>query len=708
MRQHALRRPLLRAALTVTIAALSLVPISPALAATGTATITGHLTDAAGHPAAGAFVWAQTNDMSSTGSATTDADGAYSIPNLAAADYRMSFRPAGGGFAQWAHQKTSFGWADPITVGAGATVVVDEQLLPTGFISGDLLNRDGTPATGSVTANSSPENFYIDSHGLQLDGTYRFELPVGAYKLGFRVRDAFTQFNGGALTFEAAAPIQVTAGQTVELHDTVLPTGSIGGRLTNPDGSPAAGASVSVRTPDYSLYSYGTTGADGRYRIDNLLLAHYIVGFAGPNSVTQYAHGTLNPDTAATFAVTDGQVTTVDEAFLPTGKVRIVAHDATSGAPLSGFCAYDFGTSSIGGCTDGTEVVLNDVFVGQYNFEVNIDDRQHFNVRNAAVTVAAGQTTTLDVAMRRGASITARMVKRDGGAATDGCVQVARVGDMFSWSEYGFCSDWQPDPVTGSVVVGPLEPGAYSVIAKPRATDLGMQWLGTGGGTGDRDTAAQFTVAVGDNLQLPKVRFDKAGTIQGKVTDAATGAALPYTCVWVVALSSYFGGSGDCPSSAGADGTYTISGLGPYAWPVEFARGQYQWRWSGNAADRHDAEKVTVKAGKTAKANLKLRDGGGTVTGVVRDASGHQADVLVTAFSTVTGEPVQFIGGRYTPEGQPAGTYTIANIAPQQVKLYWSTDGGRSSGWVGGADFAHAQPVQIRNNKTTTVNITVS
>ncbi|WP_433050457.1 carboxypeptidase regulatory-like domain-containing protein [Dactylosporangium sp. CS-033363] len=707
MRQHALRRPLLPAALTVTIAALTLVPISPALAATGTSTITGHLTDAAGHPAAGAFVWAQTNDMSSTGSATTDADGAYTIPNMAAADYRMSFRPDGGGFAQWAHQKTSYGWADPITVGAGATVVVDEQLLPTGFITGNLLNRDGTPATGSVTANSSPENFYIDSRSLQLDGTYRFELPVGAYKLQFGVQNAFSQWNGGALTFETAAPIQLAAGQTVELHDTVLPTGSIGGRLTNADGSPAAGASVSVRTQDYSLYSYGTTDADGRYRIDNLLLAEYIVGFSGPNSVTQYAHGKLDPDAAQKFAVTDGRVTAVDEQFLPTGTVRFVAHDATSGAPISGFCAWYFGTSSFGNCADGTELVLNDVFIGQYNFDVNIDDRQHFNIPNAAVTVTAGQTTTYDAAMRRGASITARMVKRDGGAATDGCVQAARVGDVFSWSEYGFCSDWQPDPVTGSVVIGPLEPGAYSVIAKPRDTALGLQWLGNGGGTGDRDTAAQFTVAVGDNLQLPKVRFDKAGTIQGKVTDAATGAPLPYACVWVVALSSTFGGSGDCPVSAGADGTYTISGVGPYAWPVESAYGRYQWRWSGNAVDRHDAEKVTVKAGKTAKANLKMRTGGGTVTGIVRDANGHQADVLVTAFSSVTGEPVQFIGGRYTPEGQPAGTYTIANIAPQNVKLRWVTNDGRS-GWIGGADFAHAQPVQIRNNKTTTVNITVS
>ena len=50
--------------------------------------------------------------------------------------------------------------------------------------------------------------------------------------------------------------------------------------------------------------------------------------------------------------------------------------------------------------------------------------------------------------------------------------------------------------------------------------------------------------------------------------------------------------------------------------------------------------------------------------------------------------------------------YTLANLAPQQVKLSSSGDG--RYGWVGGADFAPATPLQVKNNKTLTVNITVS
>ncbi|MFI5912453.1 carboxypeptidase regulatory-like domain-containing protein [Dactylosporangium sp. NPDC051541] len=705
MRQHAPRRPLLLAALTVMIAAVALVPAGPTLAAAGTGTISGHLTDAAGLPAAGAFVWAQTRDMSATASATTDAAGSYTMTGVTAADYVMSFRASPGGFTQWAHQKTGFGEADTVTVGAGAAVVVNEQLLPTGVITGSLLNRDGTPSTGTVTAYTMPGQAYVDSKGVS-GGAFRIELPVGAYKLQFRVRDAFYQWNGGAKSFETASAIQVVAGQTVQLQETVLPTGSIAGRLTNADGSPAAGTNLAVIQDSRSFYGNATTDADGRYRVDNLLLDDYTVGFYGSTGVQQFAHRTLDPNAAARIPVRDGQVTTVDEVFLPKGKIRVVAHDATTGAALSGFCASYTILTWVGGCTDGTEVVLNDVFVGAYNLEVQIDDRRHFSVPSVPVTVAAGQTAGIDVGLRLGAAVNATMVKRSGGAATDGCVQAARVGGAFSSSPYGYCSDWQANPVTGKALLGPLEPGTYQVFAQPRDPALGLQWVGAAGGTGDRDAAAQFTVAAGDVLNLPVVRFDPGGTIQGKVTDVAGGAPLPYSCVWVAALPSTFNGSGDCPAFTDADGVYTIKGVGPYQWPVEYARGDREWRWSGNTVDRQYATKVQVTAGQTVRADAKMAANGGKLTGTIRTAGGQPADAMVTAYSAATGEPVQFFGGLYSPDPQPPATFTIPNVAPQRVRLHWSTADGRS-GWVGGADFAHAQVFQVRRDLTLTVTITL-
>src|SRR3954453_19714618 len=89
VRKPAPRRSLLFAAVIATTIAGAAISLTPALAGTGTSTITGHLTDPSGKPAAGAFVWTQTPDMSSSASTTTDAAGAYSIAHLPAGSYKV-------------------------------------------------------------------------------------------------------------------------------------------------------------------------------------------------------------------------------------------------------------------------------------------------------------------------------------------------------------------------------------------------------------------------------------------------------------------------------------------------------------------------------------------------------------------------------------------------------------------------------------------
>ncbi|MFG2037515.1 carboxypeptidase-like regulatory domain-containing protein [Dactylosporangium sp. NPDC048998] len=354
-------------------------------------------------------------------------------------------------------------------------------------------------------------------------------------------------------------------------------------------------------------------------------------------------------------------------------------------------------SSNLHGCADGAELVLTEVFAGAHVFSVNLGDRIHFDAEVPA-TVAAGDNT-VDVALRRGATLTVSMVEGAGGAVADGCVDLAKLGETYGFSGNTNCSDWGSTP--GTVVVGPLEAGTYQVFADPRDDALGMQWVGATGGTGDRDAALRVTVAAGDQATLPAVRFDRAGTIRGKVTDAATGAPVPWACVWVAALPTFFGDG--CPAGTGEDGTYTIPGVGPYAWPVEFFKQGYQWRWSGNAVNRHEATPVTVRPGKSVAANIKLRAGGGTLTGTLRDASGHSVSGTVLVVDAVSGEAVQF-GGYADGSDSP---YTITNIAPQQVKIAYRAERGRR-GWVGGTDLASAQVYQIKNNRTLTVNVTVA
>lgn len=73
---------------------------------------------------------------------------------------------------------------------------------------------------------------------------------------------------------------------------------------------------------------------------------------------------------------------------------------------------------------------------------------------------------------------------------------------------------------------------------------------------GDRHQARHVTVAAGESATLPPVRLD--------------------------------------PACADELGRYTLRGLGPYAWPVEFTdfSGAHAWQWPGGASNRHEAERV--------------------------------------------------------------------------------------------------------------------
>lgn len=92
------------------------------------ASLTGHLTDAAGAPVANTRVRLLTSYAFELWT-TTDADGGYRFGKLAPGAVRISFHLADGR-VQWAHQKLSWEEADEIVLPLGGTATVDDQLLP--------------------------------------------------------------------------------------------------------------------------------------------------------------------------------------------------------------------------------------------------------------------------------------------------------------------------------------------------------------------------------------------------------------------------------------------------------------------------------------------------------------------------------------------------------------------------------------------------
>ncbi len=117
-------------------------------------------------------------------------------------------------------------------------------------------------------------------------------------------------------------------------------------------------------------------------------------------------------------------------------------------------------------------------------------------------------------------------------------------------------------------------------------------------------------MAGGDVIKT-EVRLDGTGSIAGTVTDARTGKAVEDVCAWVLPA----GPSG--PEARGRNctdsgGRYTIDGLGPYDWRVQYPdfRGRYAWQWSGDAPDRFAARPIRVQAGGTVTADARLPESG--------------------------------------------------------------------------------------------------
>jgi hypothetical protein len=158
------------------------------------------------------------------------------------------------------------------------------------------------------------------------------------------------------------------------------------------------------------------------------------------------------------------------------------------------------------------------------------------------------------------------------------------------------------------------------------------------------------------------------GTITGTVTAAAGGAPIAGVCV----SASQQGGSSSFTATTGSTGTYSIPGLAPGAYEVEFGGcaplpGNYLVQWYVGASSPATATPVTVAAGRTkGKINAALA-AGGEITGTAQDVhSGAPiAGICVSATSGgLSGGPVgsatTATDGTYLIEGLPSGSYLVS------------------------------------------------
>ncbi len=656
--------------------------------------ISGRVTNADGSVFPHPFVTAFTTDFRVVAQANGDFEGNYSLPIVPAGEYVVSFRRDFSSPEQFANQRTSFEAADRIAVAVGEAVTLDQQFLPLGAIAGRLTD-DGQPvANANVDVQGESGNGFATTDE---NGAYRIELFPGTYRVRFSLGEDLSQYFHQKLTFEEADLVTVAAGPDTVVDEELIDTGTVTGRLLDAAGNPVAGAGVNLE----NAVSFPSTRTDenGEFRLDVLPGVYRL--FFSPGYGQQWAFGQTRAADGALITVVANETVVANDTLATPGSLTIRARDGATRQPLTDFCAFPDNTD--GGCAEDGAVRIDPLLPGRYSvFVLPNDDSYRFEM--ITVDVLSGRNTAVTVDIEKWATIVTSVVDAATGAPVEGaCVEpIPPQSPTRLGNGPRFCTD-----ADGSLTMPFIEPGTQNLFAwAPFDSDYGHQWVGPSRGTGAQTKARLITLKPGQSVSLPPIRLDRAGKISGVVADKATGTPLLNA---VVGLSSMSSGVGPSQSHVFSDslGRYTIDNLGPYSWTIFSSRFDYASEFSGGTPNRFLAKGVTVNVGQTTSHSVGLRKGT-RLMGTVSGPNGQPVslfDARITVVNALTGDEM---GSNDTAAN---GTYGLPVLGPQVVKLQYFARivGAQYSGFHRNAsDLAHATPVSIPANGTTTVNITVT
>lgn len=533
--------------------------------------------------------------------------------------------------------------------------------------------------------------------GVPTDVTYR----IRTYAEGFR-----TEWWYGKPTYLTADPVWVPAYDLVE-RDVTLGRGAgvIRGRITDDSGAPAD-ATVTlhgVDSPiDVSVYTWDF--GDGRYEVGNLAPGRYQVSVYDNARGTQWVPQKETQGEAGVFTLSDGQTLVIDEQWLPLGAVEVRVTDAETGEPVSRPCLYVFSVpTDRQACGADGLVRVEDVPSGYWEISVSAYP-SYFPLEGRHVEVRRSEVAHLAYELSPAAAIVTTVRDAATNAPVSGvCVHLVAPkwgGQSAHMSQY--CSGGD-----GRLGVGPLDwSGTVQLYAyQPRdpyrtpPKYYGAQWVTADGGTGDQRKALLVEIEAKRTTTVPDIKLDEPGAISGVIRDEATGAPVPGVCTYPYAFQPNQGGvfGRNCSNS---EGRYTISDLGPYHWPVEYAPyNGYAWQWSGDVPDRFSAEMVKVTAGDTATMDAHLVQGG-TVAGKVTDGERVVDGGYVWTYNATTGD----IASPSFTNIKRDGTFSLRGHRTQSLYVeYRSYTAGCWYGTATGTGVILPRRVEVSAGSTTTI-----
>ncbi|HEX5498709.1 MAG TPA: carboxypeptidase-like regulatory domain-containing protein, partial [Thermomicrobiales bacterium] len=439
--------------------------------------------DHGGSPIAGAFVGADSLTCCGGSSATTAADGTYTITALAPGSYRV--RASAAGLPQRYYNNTyDVNTAQVVSASDGTTTSgIDITLEPGGSISGVIRDHDGSPIAGARVEADDTACCGTGSATSAVDGTYTISgLAPGAYRVEASAAGLPGRYYNNTYDINVAQLVDAATGVTTTGIDITLePGGSISGVIRDSIGNPIAGANVQAQGAVVCCpYGSATTAADGTYTITGLSAGSYHVNASAPTFASRYYDGTYDASAAAAVIVTAGGTTpAIDISLEPAGSISGTVRDS-QGNPLAGAslfasadtcCAGAFATSAadgsytLTGLPPGSFRVQASAFgyVGVYY------DNADFGGATLVAVTSGNTTSNIDFALQRGGSITG-VVKDDIGNPIANA-SIFASGDTCCGEGFGTSA------ADGSYTIVGLPAGSYTVRATA-TTYLGQYFDG--------------------------------------------------------------------------------------------------------------------------------------------------------------------------------------------------------------------------------------
>jgi hypothetical protein len=646
--------------------------------------IAGRLVDQNGIGVADADVFVDGEDHWHWAHTITDADGNFELLELIPDNYRVEFQ-APDAPVQYAFGNASWNDADLIAVVADEITIVDDQLLPTGVISGSLTDSDGDGVSAIVFAQPDGGGAWMWADTDE-DGFFSMHVLAGDYRVRFETDDDFVQFAHGTTEFFEAEVFSVAAGQTVTVHDQLLTPGIITGQLVDADGNGVVDAQVRTEPEDDGTWAHTWTEEDGEFSLA-VLPGQYRVTFMF-EGMFQYAHGTTSWSQAEVFTVEAGSTVTVNDTLITPGAVAGVFTDGNG----DGIGEVEVFLEPLDGAGDWGEAFTDDE--GHYEFPVVAPGDYHVSFHDwddgfiqyafgaltrseaAVISVVAGETAVVNDSLLPTGSV--RITGLDVSTGEPVMQFEAQLAGRFGATQ------------DGELIITDVPVGTHD-----------FQWV-SAAGYSHLETVS-VTVAAGMQAEVVLALHPRA-RIETTVVDTQTGEPVAGVCL-ITATATRFRMPEWCPHVSGPDGQVIVEvpQAGTYqllAWPRDAHGYGAQWVGSeGGTGEQGRAVKVTVPDGGVATAPIVRMDPAGVVTGVVTDTDGQP---VTSGFVRMGHDGIGIGFGLGQAWIHEDGSYSLGGLGPYEWPLVFDV-WDHPTQWSGGtADRSRADGVPVVAGQSTT------